>query len=88
MITVISSDKSHNGPIMALDSDILTMYKQIPLYNYSEGKKVERKGRGGRTLRVSSDISCVLLVWGPISNTVTKKNFFEKGSDKQKENNL
>lgn len=61
MITVISSDKSHNGPIMALDSDILTMYKQD---TYSEGKEVERKGRGGRTLLVSSDISCVLLVWG------------------------
>ena len=79
MITVISSDKSHNGPIMALDSDILTMYKQIPdCITYSEGKKVERKGRGGRILRVSSDISCVLLVWGHFKYC-NKKELFWKG---------
>ena len=39
MITVISSDKSHNGPIMALDSDILTMYKQILIQRARKSKE-------------------------------------------------
>ena len=84
MITIISSDKSYNGPIMAIDSDILTLYKQILIQRARKSK--------GRVEEVEfyefHRIFSVYCLYGGISNTVTKKNFFGKGNDKQKENNL
>ena len=70
--------------LVAISSQCTSRYHCI---TNSDGKK--SKGRVEEVeLYEFHRIFPVYCLYGGVSNTVTKKNFFEKGNDKQKENNL